>query len=178
MICLLMVALILTCITGAIVIVFVINLITPIFLQLVIMFGGTGVMSIIVLSLFLTIYGIAGILISKAYNEIDFTLFGSERDNVAKEIHLGKSETCNIHKYEKQNECITCFDEPPNIKFVPCKHRVVCGRCYQKLSFFDTYHCIVCRRDIRGIIRIGRMSDSLIIYKKIIMELDYEQLLF
>ena len=43
--------------------------------------------------------------------------------------------------------CVICFDEKPNLVFLPCKHKCVCKNCMMA-SFKDFEKCPICKEDI------------------------------
>jgi hypothetical protein len=57
-------------------------------------------------------------------------------------------------KFSVPNECLICFDVKPNLKFLPCKHKIVCNSCYVNRNFKRSMlrQCFLCRSSINALI--------------------------
>jgi hypothetical protein len=50
---------------------------------------------------------------------------------------------------DDDNKCLVCYCKIANVIFLPCKHRVSCKDCCEKLQKTDNKNkCIKCRQDI------------------------------
>lgn len=61
----------------------------------------------------------------------------------------------NITIKETDNEelmCITCNNIQQNIRFLPCKHTIICSKCYPQLT--NPRECPICRSIITSIVKI------------------------
>lgn len=48
--------------------------------------------------------------------------------------------------FPKENECVVCMTETPDIMFIPCGHRVVCGEC-ASVGVFE--ECPICGKSVQ-----------------------------
>ena len=46
----------------------------------------------------------------------------------------------------EEDQCILCYKNKKNIKFIPCQHLVICASCYPKLT--KSTECIICKNTI------------------------------
>jgi len=53
-----------------------------------------------------------------------------------------QTEITNI----EEEQCILCYKNKKNIKFIPCEHLVICASCYPKLN--KSTECIICKNTI------------------------------
>lgn len=53
-----------------------------------------------------------------------------------------QTEITNI----EEEQCILCYKNKKNIKFIPCQHLVICASCYPKLT--KSTECIICKNTI------------------------------
>lgn len=68
-----------------------------------------------------------------------------------------EKEKNEVEKVKEENdeleECMICFDKPPDTMVLPCEHCVVCRDCSVKLKNTNDHHtCLRCRRSITHIL--------------------------
>ena len=54
----------------------------------------------------------------------------------------------NREENENSHKCIVCLSYPSKIIIVPCGHKCICERCYNKFKRNNNRICPVCRRQI------------------------------
>lgn len=58
-------------------------------------------------------------------------------------LPTNQTEITNI----EEDQCILCYKNKKNIRFIPCQHLVICATCYPKLS--KSTECIICKNVIQ-----------------------------
>ncbi|XP_046571590.1 baculoviral IAP repeat-containing protein 3-like isoform X2 [Haliotis rubra] len=64
-----------------------------------------------------------------------------------------KATAEETRQLKESSACKICFEEPANIVFLPCGHLVACAVCSPALEL-----CPICRKHIRGTIRVHMIS--------------------
>ena len=59
--------------------------------------------------------------------------------------------------FENTATCLICFDSPPNVIFLPCKHFAIDLKCFQKMKEKKkelNNTCVICRKEIERLVVI------------------------
>ncbi|CAD8100448.1 unnamed protein product [Paramecium sonneborni] len=101
-----------------------------------------------------------------------------QKENIqeqAKEIILPKKiqqeepkKSCksqnSLHEDQQstQDKCLICYENQPNILFVPCRHGGICEKCAEDIMV-KSNQCYLCRKDIKQILKINTEGGKLIV---------------
>ena len=71
---------------------------------------------------------------------------GSESDESGEsdDDSMNKKRIINAEQTFKEDECVICLTEPPNVLFCNCGHICVCEKC-SEIKHFDT--CPICKTE-------------------------------
>ncbi|CAD8106927.1 unnamed protein product [Paramecium sonneborni] len=61
-----------------------------------------------------------------------------------------------------QDKCLICYENQPNILFVPCRHGGICEKCAEDIVV-KSNQCYLCRKNIKQILKINTEGGQLIV---------------
>ncbi|CAD8086491.1 unnamed protein product [Paramecium primaurelia] len=86
----------------------------------------------------------------------------NEQSKKCSEIPQKSQNSINDDQQSTQDKCLICYENQPNILFIPCRHGGVCEKCAEDIVL-KTNQCYLCRKNIKQILKINTEGGQLIV---------------
>ncbi|CAD8197646.1 unnamed protein product [Paramecium octaurelia] len=100
----------------------------------------------------------------KKGNNKEFAKENVQSKNISEEPEKSNKNQNSINEDQQsiQDKCLICYENQPNILFVPCRHGGICEKCAQDIVL-KSNQCYLCRKNIQQILRIKTQGGQLVV---------------
>ncbi|CAD8178439.1 unnamed protein product [Paramecium octaurelia] len=78
------------------------------------------------------------------------------------ELQQKSQNSINEDQQSTQDKCLICYENQPNILFIPCRHGGICEKCAEDIVV-KSNQCYLCRKNIKQILKINTEGGHLIV---------------